>query len=546
VPKSEATAIGPVKSGPTELTRLLVPGVLGFYTHFEATEIVAFKDKGGSPPINVFSIFVAEDRDGSPPVAPHFLNKAYGRLQLPSLKGWTFGVMRYLISAADLLQHLARLVAAKEWAASGNPLSIGSLRAMAPQFVPPDGLAEVPWNNVLKNNFFCGSYVFEWEDQDKARLDVLFAEPRRLQELSAAVQPFAPIRIAALSDKIGNIAVQIPVTILRTAIRQHPGTGLQVGVAWHPRATPRPLRVSSDFTFDSALSGFGSEESVGDKATLRMPTERGEMRVFVWDDHDRVLLAATAPSVFVNTIAINAQIGDPEPRTFSVPDESGQLVAQRVDVVGTALESTIGSTPQGAASKWTNRRIYSADAQRSAAERRFIQYRPQPGREKESHEKALDDIRHLINLHGRHACWLWDPYLSANDILTTLFFCQFGDAELRALTAAQPLPGADGTKAGFVTDQRARLEAAKGNRHRLRLEYRARVGQEGWGFHDRFLIFPRPNQEALAWSLGASVNSVGKQHHILQKVDDGQLILDAFLELWEELDQPLHVVWKST
>lgn len=527
----------------TELARLLSPGLLGFPTYFEATEIVAFE--GRSPPINVFSIFVAEDRNGCTPVAAEFLNKAQGPLRLPSLKGWTFGVVRYLVTVADLLQHLERLETTKTWAPSGTALSIGSLRAMAPQFVPPDGFAEVSWNNVLKNNYFCGSHVFEWADDDKASLTALFAEPRRLQELSAAVQPFASIRIAALTDRVGNVVVQVPVTILRTEIRRQPGMGLDVGVAWHPRATPRPLRASSDFTFDGTLSGFGSQGIHGDKATLKMPTEPGHMRATVWDDQHRLLLSATAPSVFTNTISINMQMGDPEPREFLLPDEAGQLIPTRVKVVGSTLESTIGEPSKAAASDWTHRRIYQADAQRFAAERRFVQYRPWQGRERESREKALDDIRSLINQYGQHACWLWDPYLSADDILQTLFHCRYGNAELRALTAAQPVPGSSGTKAEFVTAQRARLEAAKGNQHRLRLEYRARVGPEGWGFHDRFLIFPRHNQGALAWSLGASVNGVGRQHHILQRVDDGQLISDAFLELWEQLDQPSHLIWKS-
>jgi hypothetical protein len=38
---------------------------------------------------------------------------------------------------------------------------------------------------------------------------------------------------------------------------------------------------------------------------------------------------------------------------------------------------------------------------------------------------------------------------------------------------------------------------------------------------------------------------VGKQHHILQQVGDGQRISDAFLDLWNALDQPENRVWKS-
>lgn len=88
------------------------------------------------------------------------------------------------------------------------------------------------------------------------------------------------------------------------------------------------------------------------------------------------------------------------------------------------------------------------------------------------------------------------------------------------------------------------LDSVKSNLRGLQLEYRVKTGLAGWNFHDRFLIFPSEDHGALAWSLGTSINSIGKQHHILQRVDDGQRILDAFKKLWDQLNQPEHLVWK--
>lgn len=58
-------------------------------------------------------------------------------------------------------------------------------------------------------------------------------------------------------------------------------------------------------------------------------------------------------------------------------------------------------------------------------------------------------------------------------------------------------------------------------------------------------FFPKADEAALAWSLGTSVNSLGTEHHILQKVDDGQLVADAFVDLWEQLNKPEHLIWKK-
>ena len=93
--------------------------------------------------------------------------------------------------------------------------------------------------------------------------------------------------------------------------------------------------------------------------------------------------------------------------------------------------------------------------------------------------------------------------------------------------------------------QNARLTNLKSNFRGLDLEYRIRTGSAGWGFHDRFLIFPTAERAAQAWSLGTSVNSLGDRHHILQQVGDGQRIRDAFAELWDALDQPEHLIWKT-
>ena len=86
---------------------------------------------------------------------------------------------------------------------------------------------------------------------------------------------------------------------------------------------------------------------------------------------------------------------------------------------------------------------------------------------------------------------------------------------------------------------------AKGNFYGLQLEFRIREGGAGWGFHDRFIIFPRAQGQALAWSLGTSINSFGNEHHILQKVAHGEPIAQAFKDLWEQLEETRYLIWKT-
>lgn len=184
-----------------------------------------------------------------------------------------------------------------------------------------------------------------------------------------------------------------------------------------------------------------------------------------------------------------------------------------------------------------------------------MQYRPKAGSYDER-KRALADLRFLIENHGGGGVDLWDLFLTADDLLQTLFWCPHANVRLRGLTdgrdppssAAPANPCAAGTwtpKPPFSDRQRATLARNAGNLEGLRLEYRTRRGPEGWAFHDRFLIFPAGRDGPSAWSLGTSINSLGMVHHILQRVSNAPLVAGAFEDLWRALSKPSHLIWKS-
>lgn len=526
----------------SQIDRLCCQGLLGFFTHIEVTEIVAFV-KGCQSPLNAFTIMVAEEREPSETEEPNFVNDE--PISLPSLKGWKFGVYRYIIPIEKLAASLDDLCDRGLWQASGNSLQLGAVELLAPQFVPPNSTRDVPWNKVLKNNFWNGSYVFEWADAKKALLKPLFDDPRRLHQLSTAVAAHAPISIGSLSDKIGNIVLQIPSSICMAKFaRVNPGGAWIVQIGWHPDASPRPLLAACDVEFDDTVVGYATCLVQQETTNLPLSADHGLHEGYVWDDNNSLLLSATGPSAFVSTIGLRMGVVDPEPRVFSAREADGTRVQQRVGLV--SVEESIVGRQETENDVWTKKRMYRDETARLAAERRFVQYRPQPGQQEVEHENAIGDIRTLIDQHGEGGAWLWDPYLSAHDIIATLFYCTYAGADLRGLTAAlTSAQGGPASAAAFVEQQRQEFADAQSNLRGLRLEYRAKIGPRGWGFHDRFLILPRKDRGAFAWSLGTSVNSLGKQHHILQRVDDGQRIMDAFLELWNELDTFEHLILKT-
>jgi hypothetical protein len=526
------------------LTGLLAPGVIGTYTHFEATEVFAVQG-GQSKPINVFTILVAEDRHGQVIPKMSYLTPKPFRLKM-AIPDWMFGVVRYVHPIADLVPALSAMVETGELAASGKALLVGKLHEVASQFVPPDSLTAVAWNKVLKNNFWNGSHIFEWSDTEKKAFQPFFDDSRLLQELSERVSECVPIALAALSDRLGNVTVQLPVTAIMS---QHHGvraTGaFSIDLAWASNVPPRPLRGSCEFEFDGTVSGYASAPISAPETTLPVERGFGTHRIMIWDDVNQTLLAATGPAAFINSVVFNMQAVGGEPRTFSIKQDDGSVKTFRVGV-SNRTKSVVGDRVSDVTGGHTQKRMYKDQLDRLRASRVFVQYKPESGRQKAEREKALEDLRMLIRRYGDEGAWLWDPYLTARDILETLFHCPHSGSDLRALTGANEPPAAPARgKLDFVERQRSELDATQSNWRGLRLEYRVRRGPAGFGFHDRFLIFPRAEEGALAWSLGTSVNSAGMEHHILQQADNGQLVRDAFVELWEKLDQPEHLIWKK-
>jgi hypothetical protein len=374
-----------------ELTRLTAAGVLGFYTHVEVTEVFGYLK--GQPPVNVFSILVAEERLTEGAEAPKFLGD---RIRLKSLKDWTYGIQRSLLPIGQLQDVLKTFCDRGEWAPSGKPLQVGKPIPVPTQFVPPDSTIPVPLNNVLKNNFWSGSCLIEFADKDKTQVQSFFKDPPRLQELSEAIQKHVPLRIASLSDRLGNIIVQLPVTVILGRFAKNRTTGDSIiTVHWHPKATPRPLRASCEMQFDNMISGYVSAEVKEGENSLPTAAGDGMQRGVIWDDLHSVILAATGLTGFVDTVAWSMHLLQPEPRFFFRLSASGVPVEVRVGLQ-LLTQHSVGTPRSDRDGGWTQRRIYRYEAAQATAERVFVQYMPVSGQQDAEHEKALKDLRHLL------------------------------------------------------------------------------------------------------------------------------------------------------
>lgn len=166
------------------------------------------------------------------------------------------------------------------------------------------------------------------------------------------------------------------------------------------------------------------------------------------------------------------------------------------------------------------------------------------------HDEALCDIRSIIN---KQLLWdldeirIVDPYLSPNDILNTVALCEKPGIRVCCLTDIHTISHNKDAKADILTDGiqdaafdeirnsfQKELEDGLGQETDLRLSFRTVHGNNGSSFHDRYLILKYQRNKTRVWSLGTSVNSVGKSHHIIQIVESPILIDDFFDEVWSK------------
>ncbi len=540
----EASALWTVDTALAFLDRLLQPGAVGTYNAFTVYEV--FAAPKGKSPLNVLTVAVAEAiPDGCPEQGSVLLNDQ--RIRIAGFPDWTFGVVRSVRSLDSVSLALTALQKDHVWNLSGKPLEVGTLRLSAPMFVPPDGTDVVPINAILKNNFWNGSHVLRLCDEDKTRLLPFFDDRRRLQQLSSEVSKWLPVKLTGVIDFLGDIIVQVPVTVLQATWDAELSNGtVSVNVAWHPEATPRELIGAARAHFDTGLAAAAVIDGFTQSASLTMDTHGHPLETEVWDKSSRLLLAATTPTSYVRQIVLMPQIIEPEPRVFTIPRPSGQVETARVQVK-LHRRLVVGDSEVDPTRGWRERRTQLEEAARLTERREFVQYfgNSPLGSDR---TRALDDLRYLIHQHGAEGVDLWDPYLSAEDVLQTLFWSSSMRAPLRALTNGdeakeQKLSGSEGLT--FGEKQRNILQTHCGNAFGLNLEFRIRSGPAGWSFHDRFLIFPNRPDGPLAWSLGTSVNSLGKAHHILQKVSNAALIAGAFEALWSVLNEKHHLIWSN-
>ncbi|MFK3862266.1 VPA1262 family N-terminal domain-containing protein [Pseudoalteromonas rhizosphaerae] len=450
-------------------------------------------------------------------------------------KNLSWGIQRRIVDI-DVAQTLYLQLLKNNQFIIDKPLEIGKVKLLQEQYVPPreDMYHEIQLNNILKNNFKNGSYIFEFFDEEKNNVKYLLDDPSLLNKLSEDISSIFPIKIGTASDRLGNIIFQLPInnfelnkySILENNPMRYRGIKLEI----FPR--------SETFYIQNLVARLYEENSDKIITRQRFISINDTVTNIDFDDcfgtnvelidKNTSLLLYKCKFYIPKRIHSSTNIIENQNRVFKV---NGNI--HRLQVSTNSNNFVIGNKNSKSFDEWVRNRKYDQELKELEKTKSFIQYFGNEG------EKAFNDVRELINKHGGQGVYLWDPYLSALDIKNTLYYCSTTYVQMKAISGLKQHNRKEQAKSDMIIE----FEKDKKEFLFLNLEVRGKVGANGYDFHDRFLIFPL--EQPRVWSLGISVNQLGGSHHILHKVQNAQHILNAFNKLWNELNNEECLVWNS-
>lgn len=511
---------------------LVNKGNIAFYNSCEVTEIFLIKKKEDIV-YNFFTIAVLEEKS--------FIgqnHKFLGKLiQVDS--EFSIGIQQYWLDINDVKIKYNELKNNNYWGINGKTSSFPKLKSLTKQFIPSSEGKRI--NGILKNNFHSGSYILEFFDEQKTYVDFLLklSSLEKYNRICEKIMEFVPIDLAVIRDRVGNFIFQFPITIIDVSSNAlSTWDGIKAKFSWHSLIkTPPDCLIQLESKFDDNFMGSIIEEyNKLDEQLIKIGNLDQKLNLKVWRKEPSLILSCFSGS-YIKNFDFNIGVVSNNKRTFGFDGASYE-----VEVSSSQRNRTKNNDISY--DRYISNNLYDIEKRQLEKLLSFKQYRGV------NNDDALNDIRNLIALNDKNGVYLWDPYLRAKDIFKTLFYSKTFGVQLRAIASTNSNIGSVYGQSSVlpstvISDEKLLFENPHHDNQGLNFEFRIQHGMYGWKFHDRFLIFPgNETTRPKVYALGTSVNSFGNDHNILQEVSHPQPVVDAFNELWSQLNNPKCIVWK--
>lgn len=343
-----------------------------------------------------------------------------------------------------------------------------------------------------------------------------------------------------LSDRIGNIICKLPIeNFVHELNAFSPERGIQ-----------GYFRQTIDLERKYCLHILSEEDHV---------LVNNQTEIFTLNNNQEIYEYQIAPNNYKNTIIItdkkssivyylavrNYTYESNYFWTVNLPNISMQCFPKRKFVVnGNEIEIDVYDM-NGIGDTFINSDVFEIEKRRKLCRDNFTKNHNffaafQPGEQEKAYKMIIDIINATDLFWDLKEIWLVDPYLSPNDILKTIIYSQKYNINLKCLTDIgtinkNPYTREVSSENKFQETKREykkQLQNSLFQNNDLNLEYRTVYNNHGIAFHDRYLILKYEINRCRVWSLGTSVNALGKSHHIIQTVNTPSEIFRIIQEIW--------------
>lgn len=455
-------------------------------------------------------------------------------------------------SVLDILQNAAE---SQTWEWKEDKALLDDVFPMDLQFIPetdPTGSKTsdstlVPIELALYgSNFSGGYYLCELFSAKTVLAKSLSTDDnRKIQdEINKAKIGF---NLESLFDRIGNIVCKIPMDIIRhKPVKLSPERGI-AGRFILENSCTEPLECVLQIILES------DHTIIETRVEEMVFSEKGEIREYSIDPNrysNRIILSDKKSGIIYYSAVRDYLFGSNyyamiTPPQFGIQSSLKRIIVidgqdkeiELTNIVGigeVSIEKEIFEIEKRQ-HKWMTEYEYKHHFFRS-----FV-----VGQENEAIQTVIDICNDRDLFWDLEEVWLVDPYLSADDILKTVVYCGKYGISIKCLTHIAAINGNRETRTETTTEGESLFETtvsryngilknALGKQMDLKLEYRTVAGMTGISFHDRYLILKCGLNKSRAWSLGISVNSLGKSHHIIQIVQSPMDVIDTIDTIWNQ------------
>lgn len=533
-----------------ERRKLFDYGTVGYYTNCEVIQII-LKDKKNEVYWNYFTHIT--------------FSKSYMEIterkwltEKPKTINSSFQVMisKQIVSATDIISVIDDAVHSQKWILGDDCARLDEVFLIDPRFVPEtDPTGSVVSENTLVpleksfygSNFLGNYYILELFSTKKYLNSVLSdLDKERIQkEIKAARLQFD---LYSLFDRIGNVFCKLPIEIIKHhSIKLSPERGV-AGRFERSKLTDRNIKcyltisaVNDHMIIKNKIFSFELTDDNPEYEYEIEPNRYNNVVTVIDQDTGVIYYSSehnyTFGSDYYSTISQPKYVIQPSSyRTISIDGTSHNIETVNLSGIGeVSIEKEIYEIEQRQ-NVWRDKQIKESNFFKSF--------------ENGDEKIAFDTIKSIMN--DKNLLWdlkeilMIDPYLSATDILKTVVYCKKQGIVIKCLTDLGTINKNKETRIE-VDEESDRFLIAKDFYATclsnsipvdtdIKMEYRTVHGNYGKPFHDRYIILKYGINKCRAWSLGISVNSLGKSHHIIQIVETPSAVASIFDEIWKDTD----------